>query len=79
MPTVKLGAWYFHSETFLLTLVFLEDPEKKKDGIKRINNQSEQGNQSTQIGYSSVRPRRTPEINEKATNLIEGMIFLLNS
>ena len=71
MPTVRHGAWYCHSESILQTLVCSEDPEERKKGIERITNLRGEGDHSTQLGDSSVRPRRTPEINEKATNLLE--------
>ena len=67
MPYLYYSAWYAHSEMILQTLVCSEDRMEREFAvqcIKGIRGVNEYGN-------ISVRPRRTPRLNQAATCLQE--------
>ena len=69
MPTVKRGAWYGHSESILQTMLCSDYIREREFAINKILEIRGEGDEESQIGDSSVRSRKTPDINENATKL----------
>lgn len=69
MPTVKRSAWYAHSEALIQTLLCSEDQKERIEGVERILAIRGDGDPDTQLGDSSVRTRRTPDINCDASTI----------
>jgi len=69
MPTVRRSAWYAHSEAILQTLLCSEDQKERIEGVERILAIRGEGDPDTQLGDSSVRTRRTPDINCDASSI----------
>ena len=67
MPTVKRSAWYAHSEALIQTLLCSEDQKERIEGVERIRGD---GDPDTQLGDSSVRNRRTLDINCDASTIV---------
>ena len=62
MPTVRRSAWFAFSECIIQTLLCSTDEEERRVGVKKIAELRGEGDDMTQLGDSSVRPRRTPEL-----------------
>ena len=75
MPTVKRSAWYAHSEALIQTLLCSEDQKKRIEGMERILAIRGDGDPDTQLGDSSVRTRRTPDINCDASTIGDLIIW----
>ena len=71
LPTVKRGAWYAFSENIIQTLLCSDNSKDRITAVNFIRSIWGPGNPEFQLGSSIVRPRRTPNINERATNLID--------
>ncbi|KAI4802416.1 hypothetical protein KUCAC02_020253 [Chaenocephalus aceratus] len=69
MPTGRRSAWYAHSEAILQTLLCSEDQKESIEGVERILAIRGEGDPDTQLGDSSVRTRRTPDINCDASSI----------
>ncbi|KAJ8394481.1 hypothetical protein AAFF_G00044910 [Aldrovandia affinis] len=69
MPTVRRCAWYAHSEAILQTLLCSEDQKEMIERVERILAIRGEGDPDTQLGDSSVRTRRTPDINCDASSI----------
>ncbi|KAK1889847.1 Transcription elongation factor A protein-like 4 [Dissostichus eleginoides] len=69
MPTVRRSAWYAHSEAILQTLLCSEDQKERIEGVERILAIRGEGDPDTQLGDSTVRNRRTPDINCEASSI----------
>eukprot|EP00920_Eleutheroschizon_duboscqi_P022074 GHVT01053289.1.p1 GENE.GHVT01053289.1~~GHVT01053289.1.p1 ORF type:complete len:195 (-),score=0.44 GHVT01053289.1:150-692(-) len=67
MPTVRRSAWYAHSEAIIHTLLCSEDQKERIEGVDRIL--AIRGEGAIQLGDSSVRTRRTPDINCDASSI----------
>jgi hypothetical protein len=76
IPTVKRSAWYAHSEAILQTLLCSEDSKERIEGVERILAIRGDGDPDTQLGDSSVRTRRTPDINCDASRISELISWL---
>ncbi|KAG0729664.1 hypothetical protein GWK47_029867 [Chionoecetes opilio] len=63
MPTVKRSIWYAHSEAILQTMLCSEDQKERIWGVEKILAIRGDGDPDPQLGDSSVRTRRTPDIN----------------
>ena len=71
MPTIRRSAWYAHPEAVLQAMVCSDKDEERKEAVEKILEIRGDGNEDTQLGDISVRPRRTPVINIKAVKLNE--------
>ena len=71
MPTIRRSAWYAHPESIIQALLCSDKEEERKAGVDKILEIRGEGDEETQVGDSSVRPRRTPTINVDATSLLE--------
>ena len=71
MPTVRRGAWYAHAESVLQGMLCSQVEEERKFAVDKIVELRGEGDEETQKGDNSVRYRKTPNINEKATKLAE--------
>ena len=69
MPAVKRSAWYGFSECVLQAMLCSKDEQERKDAVEKILKIRGGGDEMTQVGVSSVRPRKTPTINTDATTL----------
>lgn len=69
MPTVRRSAWYAHSEAIIQTLLCSEDQKERIKGVERILAIRGAGDLDAQQGDSSVRTRRTPDINRDASSI----------
>ncbi|KAJ8385803.1 hypothetical protein AAFF_G00182470 [Aldrovandia affinis] len=69
MPTVRRSALYAHSEAILQTLLCSEDQKERIEGVERMLAIRGEGDPDTQLGDSSVRTRRTPDINCDASSI----------
>ena len=69
MPTVRRSAWYAHSEAILQTLLCSEDQRERIEGVEKILAIRGEGDPDTQLGDSSVRTRKTPDINCDASSI----------
>ncbi|KAJ8394997.1 hypothetical protein AAFF_G00039480 [Aldrovandia affinis] len=69
MPTERRSAWYAHSEAILQTLLCSEDQKERTEGVERMLAIRGEGDPDTQLGDSSVRTRRSPDINCDASNI----------
>ena len=69
MPTIRRSAWYTHSEAILQSMLGSKNAEERKEAVNRILNIRGIGDEVTQVGDSSFRGRRTPEINPNAKQL----------
>ncbi|KAK1886299.1 3-deoxy-D-manno-octulosonic acid kinase [Dissostichus eleginoides] len=73
LDLVRRSAWYAHSEAILQTLLCSEDQkeriEERIEGVERILAIRGEGDPDTQLGDSSVRTRRTPDINCDASSI----------
>ncbi|KAJ8409159.1 hypothetical protein AAFF_G00241800 [Aldrovandia affinis] len=69
MSTVRRFALYAHSEAILQTLLCSEDQKERIEGVERILAIRGEGGPDTQLGDSSVRTRRTPDINCDASSI----------
>ena len=69
MSTVGRSAWYAHSETILQSMLCSKNEEERKEAVNRILNIRGIGDEGIQVGDSSLRVRRTPEINPNAKQL----------
>ena len=65
MPTVRSSAWYAHSESILVTMLCSEEEEERRFAALTII--SIRGKQ--EMGDTSVRLRKLPYLNIKATTL----------
>ncbi|KAG0714993.1 hypothetical protein GWK47_001409 [Chionoecetes opilio] len=71
MPTVKLFACYAYSEVILQTMLCSEDQTERIWGVERILAIRGDGDPDTQLGDSSDRTRRTPDINCDASSIVD--------
>lgn len=71
MPTVRRSAWFAFSECIIQTLLCSTDEEERRVGVKKIAELRGEGDDMTQLGDNSVRPRRTPELNTEATKITD--------
>ena len=72
MPTVRRSAWYTHSEAINQTLLCTKENNENKErneGVERFLAIREKGDPDTQLGDSSVRTRRTHDINHDASSI----------
>ncbi|QQP40751.1 Uncharacterized protein FKW44_017171 [Caligus rogercresseyi] len=69
MPTVRRSAWYAHSEMLIQALLCSEDQKDRINGVEKILTIRGEGDPNSQLGDSSVRMRKTPEINTEATSI----------
>ena len=73
--TLNRGAWYApHPELILQTMLCSEDEQERRFAVNKICSLRGPGDESTQIGNSCVRNRKTPTINfnsKKLADLIE--------
>ena len=69
MPTVRRSAWCGHSEAILQTLLCSEDQKERTEGVERILAIRGEGDPDPQLGDSSVRHRKTPDINCDASSI----------
>lgn len=69
MPTIRRSAWYAHSEAILQAMLCSKNTEERKEAITRILKIRGEGDEVTQVGDSSIRVRKTPEINPHADQL----------
>ena len=69
MPTIRRSAWYAHSEMIIQTLLCSQDQKERINGVERILAIRGEGDPETQLGDSSVRVRKTPELNIEATSM----------
>ena len=65
-PYVKSSAWYAHSECLLLSLLASSNPTDRSFAVDKIL--ALRGN--SVFGSTKVRDRKTPDINMKASSLI---------
>ena len=66
MPTVKRSAWYAHSESILQYMLASGDRDMRKYAVQKILEIRGVGDDDSQVGDNSVRPRIAPEINPDA-------------
>ena len=71
MPTVRRSAWYAHSEAILQAMLTSEDRQQRLKAVEKIMEIRGEGEEESQVGDSSVRPRTTPEINAEAKSLYD--------
>ena len=71
VPTIKRSAWYAHPEAVIQALVCSEKREERQAGVDKILEIRGDGDDQTQVGNDSVRPRKTPDINLDATSLLD--------
>ena len=69
MPTVKRSAWYGFSESVLQSMLSSEEEQERRFAVEKILQIRGEGDETTQLGDSSVRPRKTPSVNTEATSL----------
>ena len=69
--TVNRGAWYAHPEAILQTMLCSEDEQERRFAVNKICSLRGPGDESTQIGNSCVRKRKTPTINFKIQKLAD--------
>ena len=69
MPTIRRSAWYAHPEAVLQAMLCSDNIAERKEAVSKIVQIRGEGDEATQLGDTSVRPRRTPEINIKAVTL----------
>lgn len=71
MPTVKRSAWYAHSENIIQTLLCSEEQKERIEGVNKILEIKGEEEPEEQQGDSSVRLRKTPNINFESSNLLD--------
>ena len=71
MPTVRRSAWYAHSEALIQTMLCSEDQKERTEAVEIILAIRGTGNPDSQVGDSSVRTRRTPDIKCDASCISE--------
>jgi hypothetical protein len=69
MPTVKRSAWYGFSESVLQSMLSSEEEQERRFAVEKILQIRGEGDETKQLGDSSVRPRKTPSVNTEATSL----------
>ena len=69
MPSVRRSAWYGFSESVLQAMLCSQEAGERIDAVEKILNIRGTGDETTQVGDSSVRSRKTPAINSDATTL----------
>jgi hypothetical protein len=69
--TVNRGAWYAHPEAILQTMLCSEDEQERRFAVNKICSLRGPGDESTQIGNSCVRNRKTPTINFNSKKLAD--------
>ena len=69
--TVKRAAWYAHSENIIQTLLSSKDEEERTLGVNAVLKIRGDGDPELQRGDSSVRTRKTPDINLQSASLSE--------
>ena len=71
LPTIKRSAWFAYSESIIQTCLCSSDEEERRFGVNKIVMIRGSGDEETQVGDNTVRPRQTPDINTEATKITE--------
>src|SRR6218665_120153 len=69
LPTIQRSAWYAFSEMIIQTLLCSDDSDERRAGVQKII--EIRGGDDDTLGDNSVRPRKTPSINNNASSLLE--------
>ena len=74
MSTIRISAWYTQSEAIIQTLLCSEDQKERTEVVEKILAIRGEGDPDVHLGDSSVRIRRTPNINWYAS-CIRDLIY----